>query len=140
KIIVTITDGAPTLSYISGTGNTNNNIRGDGTSFTFTGSNHGVPTIATAQSLMHNYELYTLGICLAGVDASAGASIQDIQQVINVISSSPNNAYMADTVSEMVDALNEIANKLNKSVVNGSIEDPMGEYFQLQTDYPPVLT
>src|SRR5699024_5271191 len=45
KIIVTITDGAPTLSFVSGN---SGSITGDGTSFSrASGGNHGTPTINT---------------------------------------------------------------------------------------------
>src|SRR5699024_3086950 len=78
KIIVTITDGAPTLSYINGTAYTANNITGNGTSFSRDGGgNHGTPTINTANSLKQNYEMYTIGVGLKDGDSGAGATSSD---------------------------------------------------------------
>lgn len=127
KVIITITDGVPTLSY-----NNNNQPRGNGTNFFLSGtsgSNHGTPTINEAASLKQNYELYTIALEMTG---DGGASEDQAREVVQGISSSVDHSYEAAQVSQMVGYLNEIAQKLNSSVVDGSVEDPMGEYFVLQ--------
>src|SRR5699024_5401252 len=132
KSMVTVTDGAPTLRFVSGN---SGSITGDVTSFVRAGGgNHGTPTINTANGLKSNYEMYAIGLGLGEGDGEASA--QDVRNVVNGISTSEGHAYMADTVQEMVDALNDIAGQLQTNyVVDGSIDDPITEQFILEDDW-----
>lgn len=118
RIIVTVIECAPTLSYINDYSNTSRNIRGDGTSFTYGGGwgqfsgNHGTPTINTANELKEDYDMYAIGLGLAQGDTSAGASPEQAKTVVEGISTSPDNPYLADTVQEMVDALHDVASQI----------------------------
>ncbi|MBM7679641.1 DUF7507 domain-containing protein, partial [Gracilibacillus alcaliphilus] len=128
KIIITITDGAPTISY-----NPSGDVIGNGTSFTFSGGNHGTGAISMANQLKNNYELYTIAVELGDGDSNANASRSDIEGVINGISSSSDHTYYADEVAQMAAYLQEIASTLDQqSVVDGSVVDPMGEMFNLK--------
>ncbi len=149
KIIITITDGVPTLSYrnpnLSNPNKSANIIVSSPAGYNIPVSagssypNHGVPTIETATALMNNYDLFAIGLGLSAGDSTMNASPTDVKGVINGITSGviepghdlKANAYMSDTVQELKDALWDISNKLSNSVMNGSIDDPMGEYFKI---------
>lgn len=137
KVIVTITDGAPTVSY-----HEDRSIVGNGTSFFYNNnrSNHGVNTISEANSLKELYELYTIAIELGGGDA--GASPDQVKEVIYGISTSDEYAYFANNINEVEGILNDIARNLSGSIIDGSVTDPMGEMFILKglDDFNPATT
>ncbi len=127
KIIVTITDGVPTLSYSS-----QGNVQGNGTNFYLSGRNgpnHGSPTINEANQLKESYELYTIAVEMSG---DANATEAQAREVVEGISSSSDHTYFASAVEEIVDHLNDISRNLTQSVVDGSVVDPMGEMFNLK--------
>ncbi|WP_367617806.1 DUF7507 domain-containing protein [Shouchella xiaoxiensis] len=125
KVIITITDGVPTLSYDNG------QIVGNGTNYLYNNNtrNHGEGTLRTANQLKEMYDLYTIAIEL---QAGQNATLEQARNLMIDLSSSPDQAYFADTVSELEAHLNEIARNLSASVVNGSITDPMGDMFNLK--------
>jgi len=122
KIIVTITDGLPTVSYnqsriVWGTGT---DSQGDTLM-----QAHRTNTIAEANLLKNDYTLYSIGVGL-----SSGSDAE--RQVIEGIADGTDKAYYANSVQSLVDALNDIASQLKSdTVVNGSINDPITEEFIL---------
>ncbi|GGA75853.1 DUF7507 domain-containing protein [Ornithinibacillus halotolerans] len=124
KVIVTITDGVPTFSY-----NTQRNVVGDGSNYATNNFHNGNNTIREADGLKSRYELYTIAVEISGGN---GATQEEAEQLMTSISSSPDHAYFASTVGQLQAHLEEIATKFNKSIVNGSVVDPIGEMFVLQ--------
>ena len=123
KIIITITDGATTFSYA----NNRQSVEGNGSTYE---AKHGSRTIAERTTLVNKgYEVFTIGVQMGSEN---GISKEEAEQLIRDISSSPDHAYLVEDMPELEKYLNEIAYLLNKSIRNGSIEDPMGEYFILQ--------
>src|SRR5699024_1672139 len=86
---------------------------------------HRTNTIAEANALKNNYNLYSIGVGL-----SSGSTAE--REVIEGIADGTDKAYYANSVPDLVDALNNIAAQLkSNTVVNGSITDPITEEFIL---------
>lgn len=122
KIIVTITDGLPTISK-----ELNGTVWGTGSSTQAEVymTQHRQNTINAANALKGDYTLYSIGI---GLTQSSNAE----REVIEGIAGRAENAYYANSVDQLVNALNDISSQLiENSVVNGSIEDPITDEFIL---------
>lgn len=122
KIIVTITDGLPTVSYNQnrapwGTGAENqgdSNMRA-----------HRSNTIAEANSLKKDYTLFSIGV---GLSSSSIAE----REVIEGIADGSDKAYYADSVQDLVATLKDISSQIKSdTVANGSITDPITDEFIL---------
>src|SRR5699024_9657255 len=86
---------------------------------------HRTNTIAEANGLKDNYTLYSIGVGL-----SSGSTAE--REVIEGIADGTDNAYYANSVQDLVAALNDISVQLkNNTVVNGSITDPITDEFIL---------
>src|SRR5699024_5051629 len=127
KIIVTITDGEPTYSFRGIIDN--DNVRGTGGSTNQSIVNE---TLAEANHLKNELDsLYSLGIEVVGNYAD---------QVIEGLASSSENAVDVgdDDVEDLEDSLTEILTKIeetvNKTIVKGQVEDPIGEMFNLKNE------
>ncbi|WP_273123975.1 DUF7507 domain-containing protein [Bacillus weihaiensis] len=120
KAIITITDGVPTFSY-----NSDRTVVGNGSNYGENGEN----TVQGTNQLKSLYDLYTIGV---EISDGSGATKAEAEQLLRDISSTTDHAYFASNVNQLEDYLHEIANRFNQSIVNGSVEDPMGDMFVLQ--------
>lgn len=125
KIMIVITDGAPTVSY-------NNNWQpvGNGTSFETGRSNHGVPTIAYAKQLQEKYKIFSVGIEISDEGSATKAQTEEVVREI----ATGDNYNLLSNVDEITAALKKIASDILPSVYHGTINDPMGEMFKLKTN------
>ncbi|MBY7141562.1 MucBP domain-containing protein [Virgibacillus sp. NKC19-3] len=139
KYIFTITDGVPVFSE-----NPDGDIVGaadlyePGFEFSFyydyNGSErtHGQDTIEEAeriQSQNSDFDLYSIGI---ETSEDYGASEEEAIEVLEGISSSPDQHYEASDVEEIADMLRNLSSPVVNSINNGVVTDPMGELFNLQ--------
>src|SRR5699024_7289404 len=87
---------------------------------------HRQNTIGAANALKNNFTLYSVGI---GLTQSSAAE----REVIEGIADGADKAYYANSVSDLVSALNEISSQLkSNTVINGSISDPITDEFILK--------
>ncbi|PKD99738.1 SpaA isopeptide-forming pilin-related protein [Macrococcoides caseolyticum] len=158
KVMVVITDGAPTLSYkgISATGSENitsfsNYVKGDGSDFRLHGrsyyadhdpyfinryikiTNHGQPTISQAKLIKNSrpdFDIFSIG--LDTTVASGGATEEDMNNVLNNIASRPEYAFTTkDSASELSKTLSKISQSVSNSISNGVVTDPIGPMYDL---------
>lgn len=158
KVMVVLTDGAPTLSYkgISATGSENitsfsNTIKGNGTNFKLYGSfdyngvhnpykvngheiiNHGQPTVSQAKIIKNSrpdFDIFSIG--LDTTVASGGATEEDMNNVLNNIASRPEYAFTTkDSASELSKTLSKISQNVSNSISNGVVTDPIGAMYDL---------
>ncbi|WP_040929639.1 DUF7507 domain-containing protein, partial [Nosocomiicoccus massiliensis] len=124
KIIITITDGSPTISYEKGV------LKGNGTSFNYeTNKNHGTNTITEAKAIQSSgINMYSIGIELTG---DAGATKEQVTYVMQNIASSPDQYYSAGQASELADILTSLSKNITGTIQNGKVTDPMSEYVDL---------
>ena len=124
KIVITITDGLPTLSY-----NDDGYVWGSGfhaQSEEMIGQ-HISYTLTEAEKLKAKYDLYSMGIGLYEHQ-------EDNELVVKGLSSSEEDAYFVNSVEEITTALNEITDKLNKNSIRlGYIEDPIPDEFNINS-------
>lgn len=121
KIVILLTDGVTTFSYGS------NGVDGNGSTYT---TNHGNRTINESQALTNDgYEVYTIGIEIA---AEQGITKAAAEQLVRDMASSPENAHLISDVNELDEFLSYFGQSLTNSIVNGSVEDPMGDNFNLK--------
>ncbi|UTH15997.1 SpaA isopeptide-forming pilin-related protein [Macrococcus epidermidis] len=141
KIMILLTDGAPTFSYKGLTATTPENISsfsnvvvGNGAVFPLNSSqgnfaysignvaitNHGQPTISEAKLIKAahpDYEVYAVGLetnKLSGLDL---ASVNDMNNVINYVASDTKNAFVTnDTSIDLPNILSNIAQNTVKSI------------------------
>ncbi|SDM81804.1 DUF7507 domain-containing protein, partial [Sediminibacillus halophilus] len=129
KHIITITDGVPTLSY-----NSNGEVVGNGTSFHYSDDGvdrtHGADTIAEAEGIRSNgITMSSIGIEITG---SGQASLEEAEEVMEGIASSPDQYYGVDNVSNLSQVLSQISSSFTKSIVDGTVTDPMGDLFNIK--------
>ncbi|MEB8171518.1 SpaA isopeptide-forming pilin-related protein [Macrococcus caseolyticus] len=158
KVMVVLTDGAPTLSYkgISATGSENitsfsNYVKGDGSDFRLHGrsyyadhdpyfinryikiTNHGQPTISQAKLIKNSrpdFDIFSIG--LDTTVASGGATEEDMNNVLNNIASRPEYAFTtSDSASELSKTLSKISQNVSNSISNGVVTDPIGAMYDL---------
>lgn len=158
KVMVVLTDGAPTLSYkgISATGSENitsfsNTIKGNGTNFKLYGSfdyngvhdpykvngyeiiNHGQPTVSMAKiikNLRPDFDIFSIG--LDTTVPNANATVSDMNNVLNNIASRPEYAFTTkDSASELSKTLSKISQSVSNSISNGVVTDPIGPMYDL---------
>lgn len=158
KVMVVLTDGAPTLSYkgVSATGSENitsfsDTIKGDGTNFNLDGwsifsdvhtsyrvngykiDNHGQPTISQAKiikNLRPDFDIFSIG--LDTTVPSANATVSDMNNVLNNIASRPEYAFITeDSASELSKTLSKISQSVSNSISNGVVTDPIGAMYDL---------
>lgn len=158
KVMVVLTDGAPTLSYKgdSATGSENitsfsNTIKGNGTNFKLYGSfyyngihnpykvngheitNHGQPTISQAKLIKNSrpdFDIFSIG--LDTTVASGDATEEDMNNVLNNIASRPEYAFTTkDSASELSKTLSKISQNVSNSISNGVVTDPIGPMYDL---------
>lgn len=162
KVIVVVSDGVPTYSYKATTSTPNtdpgiiayngipapsrrgtvfsNTRLGDASSFNLRNQaysvngynvlDHGWAVMSQAV-LMKNagLEIYGLGIQVGG---DYGANTDQAANVMKNIAS-PGKYYNAAQVSEISSILADIAVQISKSIVNGVVDDPMGDMVALNT-------
>ncbi|MFD1850654.1 MucBP domain-containing protein [Oceanobacillus bengalensis] len=135
KHIITITDGVPTVSYHS-----DGVIVGNGTSFTYDEGNwgnrrsgtHGENTINEASGIQSNgITMSSIGIEITG---SGQASLEEAIEVMEGIASTPEQYYDVEQVSDLSTILKGISSSFSKSIVNGTVTDPMGDFFNLKNE------
>lgn len=158
KVMVVLTDGAPTLSYkgVSATGSENitsfsNTIKGNGTNFKLYGSfgyngihdpykvngheiiNHGQPTVSQAKIIKNSrpgFDIFSIGLDTTVV--GGGATEEDMNNVLNNIASRPEYAFTTkDSASELSKTLSKISQSVSNSISNGVVTDPIGPMYDL---------
>lgn len=158
KVMVVLTDGAPTLSYkgVSATGSENitsfsDTIKGDGTNFNLYGwsifsdvhtsyrvngykiDNHGQPTISQAKiikNLRPDFDIFSIG--LDTTVPSANATEEDMNKVLSNIASRTEYAFTTkDSASELSKTLSKISQSVSNSISNGVVTDPIGPMYDL---------
>lgn len=158
KVMVVLTDGAPTLSYkgISATGSENitsfsSVVKGNGTNFNLYGSfdyngihnpykvngheiiNHGQPTISQAKLIKNSrpdFDIFSIG--LDTTVPNANATVSDMNNVLNNIASRPEYAFTtSDSASELSKTLSKISQNVSNSISNGVVTDPIGAMYDL---------
>ncbi|MBP1940022.1 SpaA isopeptide-forming pilin-related protein [Phocicoccus pinnipedialis] len=149
KMMIVITDGAPTYSYRArnATGeeslsNFNYNQRlGTGSSFLFGGysvdgvnvSNHGQAVISEAKRIQNDHPsvpIITIGLDTA--QGSSGASNAQMDNVLKKIASDPSYSFnTSNASSELQSVLEEITKITLNSIRSGQINDPIGGMFDL---------
>ncbi|MGU8519470.1 vWA domain-containing protein [Clostridium perfringens] len=180
KIIIHLTDGLPTFSFLlkefGGNKkaifdyNTNYNgigVRGLGTSYFFDTKtqkpyiysreevysalnrsknkyesiwNNGFPTTLEAENIKNenpDINIYTIGVELKKevykwddyrqyYNAEGTVELPEIRKFLESISSSPAEAFVNENVDDIDEIINKIIDKINKSINNGTVIDPMG--------------
>lgn len=166
KVMVVLTDGAPTLSYLgtSATGSENitsfsNTLKGDGTDFNlyswsffpnvhspyrvggYSITNHGQPTISEAKiikNLRPDFDIFSIG--LDTNVPNANATVSDMNNVLNNIASRPEYAFtIADSASELSKTLSKISQSVSNSISNGVVTDPIGAMYDLNLGSDNIL-
>ncbi|MDU2654496.1 MAG: SpaA isopeptide-forming pilin-related protein [Clostridium perfringens] len=181
KIIIHLTDGLPTFSFLlkefGGNEkaifdyNTNYNgigVRGLGTSYFFDTKtqkpyiysreevysalnrsknkyeaiwNNGFPTTLEAENIKNenpDINIYTIGVELKKevykwddyrqyYNAEGTVELPEIRKFLESISSSPAEAFVNENVDDIDEIINKIIDKINKSINNGTVIDPMGD-------------
>ncbi|HFE9701016.1 TPA: SpaA isopeptide-forming pilin-related protein [Clostridium perfringens] len=181
KIIIHLTDGLPTFSFLlkefGGNKkaifdyNTNYNgigVRGFGTSYFFDTKtqkpyiysreevysalnrsknkyesiwNNGFPTTLEAENIKNenpDINIYTIGVELKKevykwddyrqyYNAEGTVELPEIRKFLESISSSPAEAFVNENVDDIDEIINKIIDKINKSINNGTVIDPMGD-------------
>ncbi|MGU8579527.1 vWA domain-containing protein [Clostridium perfringens] len=181
KIIIHLTDGLPTFSFLlkefGGNKkaifdyNTNYNgigVRGLGTSYFFDTKtqkpyiysreevysalnrsknkyesiwNNGFPTTLEAENIKNenpDINIYTIGVELKKevykwddyrqyYNAEGTVELPEIRKFLESISSSPAEAFVNENVDDIDEIINKIIDKINKSINNGTVIDPMGD-------------
>ena len=99
--------------------------------------NHGIPTRYEATGIINKYSTYTIGIELTDNNDNVNIAPkgitkrEDIIELMKNISSSPNHYYDSRNINQLSDILAKIEKELLKTVVNGSLSDPMGDMVNL---------
>ncbi|HII4416147.1 vWA domain-containing protein [Clostridium perfringens] len=181
KIIIHLTDGLPTFSFLlkefGGNKkaifdyNTNYNgigVRGLGTSYFFDTKtqkpyiysreevysalnrsknkyesiwNNGFLTTLEAENIKNenpDINIYTIGVELKKevykwddyrqyYNAEGTVELPEIRKFLESISSSPAEAFVNENVDDIDEIINKIIDKINKSINNGTVIDPMGD-------------
>ena len=107
-------------------------------------TNHGKPTIMDAKTITNKYETFTIGVEMTDYTFNYEAyGIKNSlpwphtvtrQEAINImrdISTTPQHYYDASHIDEISEMLARIENEIFKTVVNGSVSDPMGDMVDL---------
>ncbi|WJP98498.1 SpaA isopeptide-forming pilin-related protein [Macrococcus bovicus] len=160
KVMIVLTDGAPTFSYKGETATDAENITsfnyntrvGDGAVYplsysygystydyrytinnTVTITNHGQPTISEAKIIKKDNP--TFNIFSIGLDTNKEtdfASPDEMNKVLYNIASKDSNAFVTtDTAKDLPNILNNIAQRTVKSIDNGVVTDPIGPMYDL---------
>ncbi|MBQ5153004.1 VWA domain-containing protein [Macrococcus caseolyticus] len=158
KVMVVLTDGAPTLSYLGtrATGSENitsfsDTIKGNGTNFNldrwsifsdvhtpyrvngYKINNHGQPTISEAKLIKDSrpdFDIFSIG--LDTTVPNANATVSDMNSVLNNIASRPEYAFTTeDSASELSKTLSKISQSVSNSISNGVVTDPIGAMYDL---------
>ncbi|WP_313020083.1 SpaA isopeptide-forming pilin-related protein [Macrococcoides bohemicum] len=166
KVMVVLTDGAPTLSYkgISATGSENitsfsDYVKGNGTNFQLYGYfrdygthnpytvndydiiNHGQPTISEAKLIKNSrpdFDIFSIG--LDTTVPNANATVSDMNNVLNNIASRPEYAFTtSDSASELSKTLSKISQSVSNSISNGVVTDPIGAMYDLNLGSDNIL-
>jgi len=123
KVVITITDGVPTISHDG------NRIQGNGTKFSYGNSNHGTNTINAAKGIQSSgIDMHSIGVEIFG---DAGATQAEAKYVMENIASTPTRYHNAEQVDEIVDILSQVATGFLATIDNGTVTDPMGELVDL---------
>lgn len=188
KIIIHLTDGLPTFSFLlkefGGNEkaifdyNTQYNgigVRGFGTSYFFDTKtqkpyiysreevysalnrsknkyesiwNNGFPTTLEAENIKNDnpdINIYTIGVELKKevykwddyrqyYNAEGTVELPEIRKFLESISSSPAEAFVNENVDDIDEIINKIIDKINKSINNGTVIDPMGDMVGIVKD------
>lgn len=158
KVMVVLTDGAPTLSYL-GTRATGSEdiisfsdyVKGNGTNFNldrwsifsdvhtpyrvngYKINNHGQPTISEAKiikNLRPDFDIFSIG--LDTTVPNANATEEDMNKVLSNIASRTEYAFTTkDSASELSKTLSKISQSVSNSISNGVVTDPIGPMYDL---------
>ena len=103
--------------------------------------NHGVATYYEAKEILKKYSIYTVGIELTNTTYTyPGYSVtypngtiprDDILKLMRSISTSPRHYYDSARINQLSSILAQIEKDIRKTVVNGSVSDPMGDMVDL---------
>lgn len=158
KVMVVLTDGAPTLSYkgTRATGSENiisfsDYVKGNGTNFQLHGyfrdygthnpytvngydiTNHGQPTISEAKlikNLRPDFDIFSIG--LDTTVPNANATKKNMDDVLSNIASRTEYAFTTeDSASELSKTLSKISQSVSNSISNGVVTDPIGAMYDL---------
>ncbi|OZS77316.1 hypothetical protein CF394_11975, partial [Tetzosporium hominis] len=136
RVIVTITDGVPTVSF-----NPNRQIAGNGTNFNYTFNGqprtHGQNTVAAADLIKSQ------GITMASVGieltAGQGATAEQIVQMMQGIASTQFDYYPVSQISQLVNSLADLSKYFTNTVHRATVTDPMGEFVNLKFGATPAF-
>ncbi|MFC6293008.1 hypothetical protein BHU61_11065 [Macrococcus epidermidis] len=156
KIMIVLTDGAPTFSYKGTAATSPENITafsttrvGDGQLFPLSSTagnfaysigsvsitNHGQPTISEAKIIRAahpEYEIFSIGLETNNTINTDGATPTEMNNVLNNIASKQANAFLAtDTAKDLPNILSNIAQTTIKSIASGTVTDPIGTMYDL---------
>ncbi|TDM14931.1 SpaA isopeptide-forming pilin-related protein [Macrococcus bovicus] len=160
KVMIVMTDGAPTFSYLGKVGTTaktitefdETKIKGSGRSYSLDGNkilsydtnqyslrnsvvvdNNGDPTISQANKNKHDYpsvNIFSVGMDTAG--GSSGATVTQMNEVLNAIASKQDNSLSVSGSSEgLNNAISKISQSISNSISNGGVTDPIGPMYDL---------
>ncbi|MDX9916523.1 MAG: Cna B-type domain-containing protein, partial [Gudongella sp.] len=128
KVVILISDGVPTYSY------SGSSVNGNGSEYT---ANHGTRTKNESKALKDKgYKVFTVGI---EIGAETGITKAQAIQLMKDISSGEGYFYDTSTVTNLATDLNSIAHKLNNTIVDGIIVDPMGPNFNYTAGQTPII-
>lgn len=156
KVMIVLTDGAPTFSYRGTAATSPENITAFSTERVGNGgvyplnyntwnysysignvaiTNHGQPTISEAKLIKAahpDYEIFSIGLdtnVMSGLDL---AKPEEMNNVINNIASKPSNAFVTtDTAKDLPNILSNISQTTIKSIASGTVTDPIGTMYDL---------
>lgn len=107
-------------------------------------TNHGKPTIMDAKTITNKYETFTIGVEMTDYTFNYEAygiknslpkphtvTRQEAIDIMKSISTTPQHYYDASHIDEISEMLARIENEIFKTVVNGSVSDPMGDMVDL---------
>lgn len=103
--------------------------------------NNGFPTTLEAENIKNenpDINIYTIGVELKKevykwddyrqyYNAEGTVELPEIRKFLESISSSPAEAFVNENVDDIDEIINKIIDKINKSINNGTVIDPMGD-------------
>ena len=131
KVIILLSDGAPTYSF------NGSSVSGNGSEYT---TQHGTRTKSAATTIKNSgITIYSIGIAFGTTTGAPEATARQLLKDISSNTTNVTNYYLdAYNVSLVNAMLALIGGTVTKTIVNGTITDPIGECFELEGN--PVLT
>ncbi|MGU8674075.1 vWA domain-containing protein [Clostridium perfringens] len=110
--------------------------------------NNGFPTTLEAENIKNDnpdINIYTIGVELKKevykwddyrqyYNAEGTVELPEIRKFLESISSSPAEAFVNENVDDIDEIINKIIDKINKSINNGTVIDPMGDMVDIVKD------